>query len=75
MSCNIVMWLKDNYQLTENKKNICKIKDLYEDFTTSIYYSNLLKSEKKKYNKSYFQEYIENNIFFKKILLFAIRNS
>jgi phage/plasmid-associated DNA primase len=66
LSCNVLSWFKDNYEFTENKEDICKIKDLYSDFTTSIYFSNLSKQEKKKYTKSYFNEYIENNIFFKK---------
>jgi phage/plasmid-associated DNA primase len=66
MSCNIVQWFKDNYEETNNLKDVCKIKDLYDDFCQSIFYFNLSKIEKKKYNKSYFTEYMETNIFFRK---------
>jgi hypothetical protein len=66
LSCNIVQWFKDNYELTNNKNDTIKIKDLFEDFTNSEYYTNLSKNEKRKYNKSYFIEYIQNNIFFRK---------
>ena len=66
MSCNILTWFKDNYRCTNDKKNMCKIKDTYNNFTGSNYYSNLSKMDRKKYSKSYFQEYIETNIFFKK---------
>jgi phage/plasmid-associated DNA primase len=66
MSCNILTWFKDNYKQTNNKKDICKIKDIFNNFTTSDYHSNLSKTERKKYNKSYFQEYVETNMFLKK---------
>ena len=45
--------------------DICKMIDLYHDFTHSIYFVNLMKHEKRKYNKAYFTNYIKTNIFFK----------
>jgi phage/plasmid-associated DNA primase len=63
MSCNILQWFKDTYNYTGDKNAICKMKDLYEVFTSSNYYSNLTKNEKRKYNKSYFSDYISNNSF------------
>ncbi len=66
MSCNILQWFKDNYLFTENKNDICKIKDLYNDFVSSIYFINLTKNEKRKYNKTYFNNYISSNPFFGK---------
>ena len=66
MSCNILTWFKENYKCTNDKKDICKIKNIFINFTTSDYYSNLSKADRKKYSKTYFQEYIETNIFFKK---------
>jgi len=66
LSCNIVQWFKDNYEITNDRNDTIKIKDLFEDFTNSQYYVNLSKSERKKYNKSYFTEYIQTNIFFRK---------
>jgi phage/plasmid-associated DNA primase len=64
LSCNLVTWFKDNYEFTNNKNDICKIKDLYTDLTTSVYFLNLTKAEKQKYNKAYFTEYVQTNIFF-----------
>ena len=51
LSCNIVQWFKDNYQLTNDKNDTIKIKDLFEDFTNSEYYTNLSRNEKRKYNR------------------------
>jgi phage/plasmid-associated DNA primase len=48
MSCNIVLWFKENYQNTNDEKDIIKIKDIYEKFSTSEYYFNLSKVEKRK---------------------------
>jgi phage/plasmid-associated DNA primase len=61
MSCNILQWFKDNYKYTENKTDICKMRDLYDDFSTSTYFVNLTKNEKRKYNKTYFADYVSTN--------------
>jgi phage/plasmid-associated DNA primase len=66
LSCNIVQWFKDTYEFTDDSKKISKIKDVYDKFTQSDYFSNLSKADKRKYSKSYFTDYIQNNIFFKK---------
>jgi phage/plasmid-associated DNA primase len=62
LSCNIVQWFKENYEITNNNEYI-KIKDIYEYFTISIYYNNLSKLEKQKYNKTFFYDYFQTNIF------------
>jgi phage/plasmid-associated DNA primase len=61
MSCNILQWFKENYKHTGEKKDICKMRDLYDDFSAGTYFVNLTKFEKRKYNKSYFSDYISNN--------------
>jgi phage/plasmid-associated DNA primase len=66
LSNNIVQWFKDNYKNTNNSSDICKMKDLYDDFSGSNYFVNLTKSDKRKYNKTYFNNYIIENNFFKK---------
>ena len=66
MSCNIVQWFKDNYKYTGNNTDISKIKDVYEEFSQSSYFFNLSKMEKRKYNKTFFTNYIQENIFFRK---------
>lgn len=65
LSCTIVQWFKDNYEFTNNKKDICKIKDVFDNFIRNEYYQNLTKMDKRKYNKTYFTEYIKTNLYFK----------
>jgi hypothetical protein len=65
LSCNILQWFKDNYKETTNKQSI-KIKEIYETFCESEYFYNLSKFERRKYNKSYFNNYFETNIFLRK---------
>jgi hypothetical protein len=66
LTCNLVEWFKDNYEFTNDKNDIYKLKDLYTDLTTSVYFLNLTKTEKQKYNKAYFTEFIQTDIFFVK---------
>ena len=66
LSCNLLSWFKENYEITNDKKDICKMKDIYGLLIDSIYFNNLTKLERKKYNKSYLTEYVKNNIFLKK---------
>jgi phage/plasmid-associated DNA primase len=66
LSCNILQWFKDNYRLTDDKSDFIKIKDVYDKFSNSDYMYNLSKTDKNKYNKKYFNEYFESNIFFNK---------
>ncbi len=66
LSCNIVQWFKDNYEMSPDPKDICKIKDIFVKFIESDYYQNLTKQEKRRYNKTFFVDYIESNIFLKK---------
>jgi hypothetical protein len=40
--------------------------DLYDDFSHSIYFVNLPKLDKRKYNKTYFNNYVVSSDFFKK---------
>ncbi len=74
LSYSIVKWFKETYEYTKNTKDHIKIKDLYMDFTQSIYFSSLTKNEKTKYNKKYFSNYIETNTFFKKYYVERLDN-
>ncbi len=74
MSCNIVQWFKDNYNLTNNKTDFIQVKDIYADFVLSDYYVNLSRSERRKYNKTYFLEYFQTNIFFRKYFVERYNN-
>jgi len=61
MPCNILKWFEEKYEYT-NGEIIYKLKDIHNEFIDSIYYCNLTKDEKRKYNRSYFDEYFETNI-------------
>ena len=65
-SCNIPAWFKENYECTNNTDDICKIKDLYDFFTCSDFFKNLTRNEKRKYNKSFFDEFITSDDFLSK---------
>ena len=43
-------WFEDNYEKTNNKKDIIKLKIVYEKFKNSEYFHNLNKSEKRDNN-------------------------
>ena len=62
LSCIILPWFKENYERT-NDKEFIKIKEIYDNFATSNFFYNLSKEEKRKYNKTFFNEYFETNIF------------
>lgn len=64
-SCDILSWFKEKYKKTNNKNDIIQIKDINELFSTSSYFSNLSKMEKRKYNKTFLTEYFRTNIFLK----------
>jgi len=74
LSFTIVKWFKETYEHTKDKSDTIKIKDLYSDFTESQYFYALTKHEKQKYNKSYFNNYIETNTFFKKYYVERLNN-
>lgn len=65
-SCYILQWFKENYILTNDKKNIIKLADIFASFRLDEYYENLTKQEKRKFNKSHFVDYFANNIITKK---------
>lgn len=62
----IVQWFKNNYVETHDNKDVVKIKDVYDEFSESDYFFNLSKMERRKYNKAFFVEYFETNIFLRK---------
>ena len=66
MSYNILQWFKENYEYTNNPNDICRMIVLYNDFTKSIHFTSLTKTQQKKYNKSYFNDFIVSNKFFQK---------
>ncbi len=66
MSSSIFTWVTDNYEKTENKNDIIKLHDVFNNFKTSDYYFTLTKKEQNKYNKKYFLYEISENVFINK---------
>jgi hypothetical protein len=62
LSCSILPWFKENYERI-NDKEFIKIKEIYDNFATSNFFYDLSKEEKRKYNKTFFNEYFKTNIF------------
>lgn len=65
-SCLILTWFKENYKLTDDKNELLTIGKIFDFFKEDEIYSNMSKYEKKTYNKKYFINYFENNIFTRK---------
>jgi phage/plasmid-associated DNA primase len=67
-SCDLVSWFQFEYRQDEDvtPSSYIKISDIYQHFITSESYISLSKSEKQKYQKLKFFEFIKTNIFFKK---------
>lgn len=64
MSCNLLQWFKDNYELSENET--ISFKEMYDLFKQSDFYINANKIEKRNYTKKKFYEYFQKNIFTRK---------
>jgi len=65
LSCNIVQWFRDNYEEAQSTDYV-SVKDAYELFISSDFMIGLARTERAKYTRKYFVEYIQNNIFFRK---------
>jgi phage/plasmid-associated DNA primase len=61
-------WFELVYEKTDNIENseAIPLKDIYSEFSTSSFFMNLSKSDKRKYNKKYFFSKIDENIFLRK---------
>lgn len=61
MSCQILEWMNDIYDKTNNKADVIELKILFDEFKNSDYYFHLSKSDQRKYNYHYFINYFEEN--------------
>ena len=70
MACsdNISEWINDVFEKTDNNNDIIKLKEIFKTFKDSEFYSNLSKSDKRKYNYKYFTEQMTTNLFLKKLV-------
>jgi phage/plasmid-associated DNA primase len=68
-SDELLSWFDDNFIKTNNKKDIIKLKIVYDIFKNSEYFNNLNKLQKRQNNYKHFIEKIENNMFLKKLII------
>lgn len=61
-------WFDKTFKYNENVEPI-KLKDIYNVFEGSAFYSTLSKNDKRTYNQKYFIEKMEDNLFIKKFIL------
>lgn len=57
----IYNWLYCNYDKTNNKSDIVKLKDVFGNFKNSEYYFNLTKEDKRRLSYKWFIEYVEKS--------------
>ena len=57
-------FINEHYEIDEklNKQESVKIKDVYESFTHSIFYTTLSKKDIRKWTKVYFEDQIQSNV-------------
>ena len=64
-SCDILTWFNENYEKTNDEKDILKLKDVFNEFNLSELRSNMTKLEKRRYNYKYMCDYFRQNPFMK----------
>ena len=57
------VWINDNLEKSDDKKQFIKVKDIYLLYKESEYFSNLTKAEKRELSYKTFSEELEKNIF------------
>jgi len=62
----MLSWFNDKYTKTDNKKDIIKVKEIYDQYKNSSYFQNLNKLQKRQDNYKNFCAKIEDNMFLKK---------
>ena len=70
VSDDIFSWFNEFYEKTETieESEAILLTDIYELFKNSEYFMNMTKADKRKYNRKYFIEQIEKNIFLRTFL-------
>ncbi len=74
-SDEIFNWFNDHYEFTDNKKNIIKLKDIFQLFKSSEFYDNLTKAKRREFNYSNFIDKLKSNLFLKKFIIFKSDNT
>ncbi len=68
MSDDYYNFIEDNFEKTDNKKDIIKLKEVYEIYKNTEDYSNLSKEQKRKNNYKNFTSNLETNLFIKRFI-------
>ena len=67
-SDELLNWLEENYEPTENKKDTIKLKTIFEEYKKSQFFENLTKAQKRTNNYKNFIDKLEKNFFIKKFV-------
>lgn len=59
---DLSIWVEDHYDYDANIKTFIKIDDIYEDYKSSEYYSNMTKRDRQKMTLKVFKEMMQSNI-------------
>jgi P4 family phage/plasmid primase-like protien len=59
-------WFNEHYEKSDNKKDVIKLKFIYDQFKISNYFSNLSKQQKRELNYKAFVDKFEQNLFLRK---------
>ena len=64
LSSDILGWINDNYDKSNNINDFVKVKDVYAKFKNSEFYNNLSKMGKREYTETTFINKLKENYFF-----------
>jgi phage/plasmid-associated DNA primase len=73
-SDDIQEWVNEEFEFTDNIKDVIKMKDIYNTFSISNYFNNLNKTQKREYNYKWFINKLETNLELKKFVGLDIKD-
>lgn len=65
-SRNIKKWFDEHYEKVDDDKQYLKLNDLYSKFRFSDSFNNFTKTEKRKYNKTYFYNFFQRDPYLRR---------
>ena len=64
----LLQWINDSYEKTDNIKDYIKLKDVFNLFQTTEYFTDMKKSDKRVITYAYFQSKLVANMFLSKLV-------
>ena len=64
----LLQWINDNYEQTNNVKDNVKLKDVFNKFKGTEYFTDMKKVDKRVITYNYFQSKLVANLFLKKLV-------